>query len=46
MVPLTVPVPGVLDNIERIEGVPWVTRNKSGGRLTGLEGHPGGSRST
>lgn len=36
MVPLTSPVPGVLDGIERVKGVPWVIRSKSNGRLTGL----------
>ena len=44
MVPLTGPVPGVLDNTERIEGVPWVIRNKSVGRLTGLFSHWKGIR--
>ena len=39
MVPLTGPVLAVLDSIERIEGVPWVIRNKSDGRLTGLFSH-------
>ena len=33
------PVLAVLDSIERIEGVPWIIRNKSGGRLTGLFSH-------
>ena len=36
MVPLTDPVLAVLDGIERVEGVPWVIRSKSDGRLTGL----------
>ena len=36
MVPLTDPVLTVLDGIERMEGVPWVIRSKSDGRLTGL----------
>ena len=36
MVPLTDPVLAVLDGIERMEGVPWVIRSKSDGRLTGL----------
>ena len=44
MVPLTGPVLAVLDNIERIEGVPWVVRNKSNGRLTGLFSHWKGIR--
>ena len=39
MVPLTGPVLAVLDGIERVEGVPWVIRNKSDGRLTGLFSH-------
>ena len=36
MVPLTDPVLAVLHGIERVEGVPWVIRSKSDGRLTGL----------
>ena len=44
MVPLTRPVLAVLDGIERIEGVPWVIRNKSNGRLTGLFSHWRGIR--
>ena len=36
VVPLTDPVLAVLDGIERVEGVPWVIRSKSDGRLTGL----------
>ena len=36
MVPLTDPVLAVLHGIERVEGVPWVIRRKSDGRLTGL----------
>ena len=36
MVSLTSPVLAVFDGIERIEGVPRVIRNRSGGRLTGL----------
>ena len=36
MVPLSGPVLTVLESIERIEGVPYVIRNKSGCRLTSL----------
>ena len=39
IVPLTGPVLAVLDGVERIEGVPWVIRNKSSGRLTTLFSH-------
>ena len=39
MVPLTSPALAVLDGIERIDGVPWVIRNKSTGRLTSLFSH-------
>ena len=39
IVPLTSPVLAVLHRIERIEEVPWIIRNKSSGRLTGLFSH-------